>query len=183
MNTLLSRLNALFAFTLTVMASVTLLCFASTAYRQQQPLPEPLGIAITSVLVKNVEDFTGPRDKSDLGFVTFDLKAELQPLFNWNVKQLFLYVTAEYTTAANAVNQVVLWDRIMLRGENASLHYHSLRSKYFFFDDGNGLRGNPKVSLSLSWNVIPNAGVLPLLSGIGASSVRFPDSYETTKNY
>ena len=58
-----------------------------------------------------------------MGFLTFDLKADLTPLFNWNVKQLFLYLTAEYETQANVVNQVVLWDKIIQRGENAVLDY------------------------------------------------------------
>ena len=61
--------------------------------------------------------------QNDLGFLTFDLQADLAPLFNWNVKQLFLYLTAEYETQANAVNQVVLWDKIIQRGENAVLDY------------------------------------------------------------
>lgn len=26
---------------------------------------------------------------------------DLEPIFNWNVKQLFLYLTAEYTTENN----------------------------------------------------------------------------------
>ena len=30
------------------------------------------------------------------------------PLFNWNVKQLFLYLTAEYTTTHNEVNYIGL---------------------------------------------------------------------------
>ena len=35
-------------------------------------------------------------------------QADLNPLFNWNVKQLFLYLTAEYQTPSNELNQVVL---------------------------------------------------------------------------
>ena len=50
---------------------------------------------------KNVPDYTASKEKSDLGFITFDLQADLNPLFNWNVKQLFLYLTAEYETANN----------------------------------------------------------------------------------
>jgi Signal peptidase subunit. len=30
----------------------------------------------------------------------------LTHLFNWNVKQLFLYLTAEYSTPSNKLNQV-----------------------------------------------------------------------------
>ncbi|NXA24350.1 SPCS3 peptidase, partial [Ibidorhyncha struthersii] len=161
-------------------------------------------------LRKNVEDFTGPRERSDLGFVTFDITADilngknasknktrlfkynmvffltrihLQSIFDWNVKQLFLYLSAEYSTKNNALNQVVLWDKIMLRGDNPRLILKDMKSKYFFFDDGNGLKGNRNVTLTLSWNVVPNAGILPLVTGSGHVSVPFPDTYETTKSY
>ncbi|KFR14220.1 Signal peptidase complex subunit 3, partial [Opisthocomus hoazin] len=155
-------------------------------------------------LRKNVEDFTGPRERSDLGFVTFDITADilngknglceynvvffltclhLQSIFDWNVKQLFLYLSAEYSTKNNALNQVVLWDKIMLRGDNPRLFLKDMKSKYFFFDDGNGLKGNRNVTLTLSWNVVPNAGILPLVTGSGHVSVPFPDTYETTKSY
>ncbi|NWQ72092.1 SPCS3 peptidase, partial [Neopipo cinnamomea] len=154
---------------------------------------------------KNVEDFTGPRERSDLGFVTFDITADilngknarlfkynmvffltlihLQSIFDWNVKQLFLYLSAEYSTKNNALNQVVLWDKIMLRGDNPRLSLKDMKSKYFFFDDGNGLKGNRNITLTLSWNVVPNAGILPLVTGSGHVSVPFPDTYETTKSY
>jgi hypothetical protein len=56
------------------------------------------------VVVKHVPDYSASREKNDLGFLTFDLHADLSPLFNWNVKQLFLYLTAEYTTPQNEVN-------------------------------------------------------------------------------
>ena len=39
-----------------------------------------------------------------------------------------------------AVNQVVLWDKIIKRGDNAKLDYRSMNTKYYFWDDGNGLR-------------------------------------------
>ncbi len=34
-------------------------------------------------------------------------------------------------------------------------------SRYYFWDDGNGLLGHKNVTMTLSWNVIPNAGNLP----------------------
>ncbi|NWU98457.1 SPCS3 peptidase, partial [Upupa epops] len=142
---------------------------------------------------KNVEDFTGPRGRSDLGFVTFDVTADIlnrkwfaeifEGIFDWNVKQLFLYLSAEYSTKNNALNQVVLWDKIMLRGDNPRLFLKDMKAKYFFFDDGNGLKGNRNITLTLSWNVVPNAGILPLVTGSGHVSVPFPDIYETTKSY
>ncbi|XP_016097949.1 signal peptidase complex subunit 3-like isoform X3 [Sinocyclocheilus grahami] len=180
MNTVLSRANSLFAFSLSVMAALTFGCFITTAFKDRSI---PVDIRVSKVMIKNVDDFTGPRERSDLGFVTFDVSANLQPIFDWNVKELFLYLTAEYSTKSNALNQVVLWDKIVLRGDNTKLNLRDVKSKYFFFDDGNGLRSNKNITLTLSWNVVPNAGILPLVMGSGHKSLAFPESYETAKSY
>ena len=55
----------------------------------------------------------------------------------------------------------MLWDKIILRGENAMLDYRSMNTKYYFWDDGNGLLSHKNVTMTLSWNIIPNAGNLP----------------------
>uniref|UniRef100_A0A8C3A868 Signal peptidase complex subunit 3 n=1 Tax=Cyclopterus lumpus TaxID=8103 RepID=A0A8C3A868_CYCLU len=162
MNTVLSRANSLFAFSLSVMAALTFGCFVTTAFKDRRV---PVDVHVSKVMLKNVDDFTGPRERSDLGFITFDLS----PIFDWNVKQLFLYLSAEYTTKSNCLNQV--------------LNLRDMKSKYFFFDDGNGLRANKNITLTLSWNVVPNAGVLPLVAGSGQVSLPFPEAYETTKSY
>lgn len=99
------------------------------------------GLTSTNIIFrKNVADYSASREKFDLGFITFDLQTDLTPLFNWNVKELFLYLTAEYETPNNKLNQVVLWDKIIKRGENAALDFKNMNTKYYFFDDGNGLR-------------------------------------------
>ncbi|KAG9275722.1 signal peptidase complex subunit 3 [Astyanax mexicanus] len=192
MNTVLSRANSLFAFSLSVMAALTFGCFITTAFKNRSV---PVQIQVSKVLLKNVDDFTGPRERSDLGFVTFfnlvksylcvclNVLLHLQPIFDWNVKELFLYLSAEYSTRSNVLNQVVLWDKIVLRGENTKLNLRDMKSKYFFFDDGNGLKANKNITLTLSWNVVPNAGILPLVMGSGHVSLPFPESYETTKSY
>lgn len=38
------------------------------------------------------------------------------------------------------VPQVVLWDKIVKRGDNAKIDVKSINTKYYFWDDGNGLR-------------------------------------------
>ncbi|KAK3554579.1 hypothetical protein QTP70_025535 [Hemibagrus guttatus] len=158
MNTVLSRANSLFAFSLSVMAALTFGCFITTAFRDRSV---PVNIHVSKVL----------------------LLLHLQPIFDWNVKELFLYLSAEYSTKSNALNQVVLWDKIVKRGENTKLELKEMKSKYYFFDDGNGLRSNKNVTLALSWNVVPNAGILPLVIGSGHISVPFPESYESPKSY
>ena len=137
MHTVLTRANALAAYTMSVLAFLTFLCALSTFFL---PYSAPSIINTVKVVVKHVPDYSASREKNDLGFLTFDLHADFAPLFNWNVKQLFLYLTAEYETPNNVVNQVVLWDKIVKRGENALLDYRSMNTKYYFWDDGNGLK-------------------------------------------
>ena len=137
MHTVLTRANALAAYTMSVLAGFTAICALSALFN---PYLAPSNINTVKVVVKHVPDYSASREKNDLGFLTFDLHADLTPLFNWNVKQLFLYLTAEYETPNNVVNQVVLWDKIVKRGENALLDYRSMNTKYYFWDDGNGLK-------------------------------------------
>eukprot|EP00088_Acartia_fossae_P042056 TRINITY_DN4403_c0_g1_i1.p1 TRINITY_DN4403_c0_g1~~TRINITY_DN4403_c0_g1_i1.p1 ORF type:complete len:181 (-),score=22.57 TRINITY_DN4403_c0_g1_i1:431-973(-) len=178
MHTALTRANALVAYTMSVLASLTFLCFLSTFFNEYQVHAD---IDTVKVVVKNVPDYAAGKEKNDLGFLTFDLQADLNPLFNWNVKQLFLYLTAEYETPNNKLNQVVLWDKIIQRGENAMLDYRSMNTKYYFFDDGNGLLGHKNVTMTLSWNIIPNAGNLPRIMSKGMHTFAFPESYTTTR--
>ena len=59
-------------------------------------------------------EFGAGKKKNDLGFFNFDLETDLEPLFNWNVKQLFLYLTAEYVTKENVKKKYFLLDKILL---------------------------------------------------------------------
>lgn len=56
---------------------------------------------------KNVPDYSALNERQDLGYIMFDLQADLTPLFNWNAKQLFVFLTAEYETTDNKLNQVI----------------------------------------------------------------------------
>lgn len=58
---------------------------------------------------------------------------DLSPLFNWNTKQLFLYLSAEFVSANGTQNEVVIWDRIVRRKEDAVINVTS-KSKYVLRD-------------------------------------------------
>ncbi|KAF7790727.1 hypothetical protein EIP86_001683 [Pleurotus ostreatoroseus] len=64
-----------------------------------------------------------------------NILADLTSLFNWNTKQLFLYVQAEYTNAQGVYNEVVIWDKIIRSKEEANLAV-SGRNKYVFRNVG-----------------------------------------------
>ncbi|WP_395241868.1 hypothetical protein, partial [Salmonella sp. s51933] len=62
------------------------------------------------------------------------------------------------------------------------LNYQNLNSEYYFFDDGDGLKGNQNVTLYLSWNVIPNAGLLPrIFVDDQTYTFAFPDEYRPNR--
>ena len=66
--------------------------------------------------------------------INFDLDADLTPLFNWNTKQVFVYLTAEYDGGAKRTdisNKVTFWDKIVLTNPDAILHLRNQRSAYF----------------------------------------------------
>lgn len=45
-----------------------------------------------------------------------------------------------FETSFQEVNQVVLWDKIIVRGENTILDLKKANTKYYFWDYGNGLK-------------------------------------------
>jgi signal peptidase complex subunit 3 len=54
--------------------------------------------------------------KEEYAIIKFSLDADLSSLFNWNTKQLFVYITAEWpssTTTNTTTNQAVIWDTII----------------------------------------------------------------------
>ncbi|XP_018398566.1 PREDICTED: signal peptidase complex subunit 3 [Cyphomyrmex costatus] len=178
MHTFLTRGNAILAYTLSVSAFLTFCCFISTIFYDYQA---NVTLNTVKVVVKNVPDYSASREKNDLGYVTFDLRTDLTPLFNWNVKQLFLFLYAEYESENNQLNQVVLWDKIVLREDNAVLDFKNMNTKYYFWDDGKGLRGNKNVTLTLSWNIIPTAGWLPTIHTTAPHIFAFPSEYTTLR--
>ena len=76
-----------------------------------------------------------------------------------------------------ALNQVVLWDKIVLRSERSVIIETNAAPKYYFIDDGQHLRGHENVTLYLKWNIVPNAGYLANAAGQGSYQIKFPSNY------
>ncbi|KAK4470042.1 hypothetical protein MN116_000077 [Schistosoma mekongi] len=179
MYSLLIRSSALLTVTITAFTALMFLCFLSTLNIRQSA---SVDISVGRAIVDKSDDYTlNTGYHNDLGLITIDLSSYLDHLFNWNVKQLFVYLSAEYKTADNKLNQIVLWDKIIKRGSKAELVYEKMTPKYYFWDDGHGLVGNDNVTLTLSWNIIPNVGWLTFDTGNGNHSFSFPSHYVNIK--
>jgi len=103
---------------------------------------------------------------------------DLTPAFHWNIKQLFVYVVANYETKGR-MNQVVLWDKIVQAGDPKVIDETNVFVKYALVDQGDELRGKD-VTLQLQWDHMPITGLLhmdkqPLET---ASSFELPAEYQ-----
>ncbi|CAA7267118.1 unnamed protein product [Cyclocybe aegerita] len=116
-------------------------------------------LAISSLKVVSSNARRYPNKKQDLAFVHFNITADLAPLFHWNTKQLFLYLEAEYTNAKGTKNEVVIWDRIVRRKEDAFIKFAG-KNKYMFRDVSSSFKNVPPAHYSLKYNVMPYVGVL-----------------------
>ncbi|KAJ6775352.1 SIGNAL PEPTIDASE COMPLEX SUBUNIT 3 [Salix purpurea] len=63
--------------------------------------------------------------------LTMNITADLQSLFTWNTKQLFIFVAAEYETPQNSLNQVSLWDAIIPAKEHAKFWFQTANKVSF----------------------------------------------------
>ncbi len=52
---------------------------------------------------------------------------------------IIIYIHTFVHVHTQIINQVVLWDKIIKRGEPATISAAGIKSKYPFFDDGFGL--------------------------------------------
>lgn len=60
------------------------------------------------------------------------MNKDLRPLFNYNTKQLFIYLVAEYSTPNFPHNEVVVWDRIIRKSKDAKINLSGAKNKYAF---------------------------------------------------
>ncbi|KIJ68025.1 hypothetical protein HYDPIDRAFT_107611 [Hydnomerulius pinastri MD-312] len=156
MHSIYARVNGISALwstcLMTLLAAIALSSFIFTA--------DPKGnIDVVSLKVFNAKAKRYPFKTEEFGFVKFNLTADLRPLFNWNTKQLFVYLEAEYTNAQGVNNTMVLWDRIVRRKEDANI-VQSSRNKYKFRELSESFKNTSPAEFSLKYNVMPYVGML-----------------------
>eukprot|EP01012_Entosiphon_sulcatum_P037083 TRINITY_DN4745_c0_g1_i1.p1 TRINITY_DN4745_c0_g1~~TRINITY_DN4745_c0_g1_i1.p1 ORF type:complete len:182 (+),score=48.84 TRINITY_DN4745_c0_g1_i1:74-619(+) len=120
----------------------------------------------------------GPRGYlgNDEAYISINLNANFSSVFHWNVKQLFIYVTASYKSPTHAASDVVIWDYIIESKARSQLRFQGLNAKYPLADRGRNLR-NANVTFRVHWSVMPHAGLL-WHQQKGEHSFTFPADYQ-----
>jgi signal peptidase complex subunit 3 len=96
----------------------------------------------------------------DRALLSFDIHADMRPAFHWNIKQLFVYVVASYSTPSKEINQIVVWDKIMEAIDPKKIiELENVFVKYALVDQGDELRGKD-VTLQLMWDFMPITGLV-----------------------
>ncbi|XP_044469684.1 signal peptidase complex subunit 3B-like [Mangifera indica] len=160
------RANALLTFAVTILALMCAIASLSDNLNTSSPTAE--------IRVLNINWFQKQKHGNDEVSLTLNITGDLQSLFTWNTKQLFIFVAAEYKTPKNALNQVSLWDAIIPTKESAKFSIHT-SSKYRFIDQGHNLRGK-EFNLTLHWHVMPKTGKM-FADKIVMSGYRLPEEY------
>lgn len=116
----------------------------------------------------------------DRALLSFDIHADMRPAFHWNIKQLFVYVVASYSTSSKEINQIVVWDKILEAIDPKKvIDEENVFVKYALVDQGDELRGKD-VTLTLMWDHMPITGLLYMgqQSADQTTSFTLPTEYQ-----
>lgn len=114
--------------------------------------------------------------------IDFDLQTDLSSLFNWNTKQIFVYLTAEYENSKNTTfNELTLWDKIITNPTDSVLDLKNVKSKYNVWDVNENLSGK-NLNFKLNWNIQPWVGPLIYGQAEGETIFMIPNKNQKNKN-
>jgi len=113
-----------------------------------------------SASVVQVDGLVAER-RNDRAWIVLDIDADLRSIFNWNTKQVYMYVTVDFSTKRNWLNRVTVFDRIAESASAAHIKEPKARLPFPFTlsDQGNGLRGK-EFNLTVAWQTVPRSGLL-----------------------
>lgn len=137
MHSTLSRLNAVSALATTiVLALVVLIDFSRFGTHT------PTGKVVINELsvVRAKAAWHMDRNIQDFVEVDFSIDADFAPLFDWNTKQVFVSLAAQYDSKKHTRNEVVIWDRILRSKQDAHVALDTVRNKYGFREVGRSFK-------------------------------------------
>ncbi|TGZ80471.1 hypothetical protein EX30DRAFT_372116 [Ascodesmis nigricans] len=103
-----------------------------------------------------------PTRPRDILLLTFDLTLDARPLFTWNTKQVFTYLSITYASSPSSNytdNELIFWDMILPDIGSAKLELEGEEVRYKV-SDISGSFSERGASVRLGWNVQPYVGAL-----------------------
>ncbi|ODQ65201.1 signal peptidase 22 kDa subunit [Nadsonia fulvescens var. elongata DSM 6958] len=158
-------------------AAIMLLSYTHWWLEDIWELPMSVRSVEPKILMKYSRRFGGSNNQGKENCkLKVDFDGDLTPLFNWNTKQLFVYLTAEYDgDRPDISNKVIFWDQIITDKKDAVLDYHNLASLYSVYDTTNSFNQR-NATIRLEWNIQPYVGWLIYGETVidGIKTINFP---------
>ncbi|GJP47223.1 hypothetical protein CLOM_g6437 [Closterium sp. NIES-68] len=117
----------------------------------------------------------GPFQGNDEAVLALNITANLTSVFTWNTKQLFVFVTADFSTPKHPLNQVSLWDAIIRAQGGCCAPVHPGDQRVLAHGPGQQLASLP-FNLTVYWNVMPIVGGLSM-GKVSFSGFSMPPNY------
>ncbi|KAH9809342.1 signal peptidase complex subunit 3 [Melampsora americana] len=174
MHNIMGRINSVSAFATTVV--MFLMVAISGVSWLTRPDVSPGRVEVSDVVVTWGTDNRDYYDRKPREWTNlrFGIEADLRPLFNYNTKQIFVYLVATYSTKTFPENEVVLWDRIIRKSQDAKINLSGARNKYAFKHIGGSFK-NATATYTLHYNLMPKMGALVWgTAGSTSEPVPFP---------
>lgn len=172
MHSALHRSNALFTAATTTLAIVAILAalsdwrLSSFSPLAQLQSSDQSSSPLVSVSVSAWEGLSPPSQTLPVGdraWPRLNVHADLRPLWHWNVKQAFIWVSAQVSTSTAPRSDAVLFSTVASSRQEALLQLRDLRPDYPFaltdLGGPGGFLGAP-VNLTVAWQTIPRVGSL-----------------------
>eukprot|EP01080_Neovahlkampfia_damariscottae_P004782 gene4782-8368_t len=151
MNTFSSRINLTLTWASSVLGFMAIGVALTTFF-----LTTPAEQIFATAKIAEVKRLGRTQSGEDAAILNLKIDCDFSKVWNWNVKQLFVYVTAEYKTKRNILNQIVLWDYVITDKEYSIIKFDNLPNKYPLIDQGHNLRGKP-INITVSWDIMPHS--------------------------
>ncbi|RVD81782.1 uncharacterized protein DFL_009631 [Arthrobotrys flagrans] len=166
MHSSLVRLQQVFGF-LTTVSFVLASIIALTSYTYPMNPTASIKINDIAVIKRRSGGYYSTR-QNEYANIKFDLDADFESLYNWNTKQIFVWISATYGGDRYPTNEAVIWDKIITAAApSKKLTLKNIKAKYNIHDI-TGEYAQRNATLKLSWNVQPHVGVL-MWGGVGES--------------
>lgn len=122
------RIQAFFG-QLSTFGSILCILIASTAVFYPHTASSDVDVRLFNVIRGRIP-FSGQDRLQEYATVKFDFDADFTPLFNWNTKQVFVYLAANYPGSRYTTNEVIVWDKVITSKKKAQLKLRNREQKY-----------------------------------------------------
>ncbi|EME30706.1 hypothetical protein Gasu2_49510 [Galdieria sulphuraria] len=164
------RFNVLVTTSLTYLIVLHAFCILYSWLKRLEANPQATVSFGSLVSLKKL-----PNQLGESAVVTFQLDADLQSMWNLNVKYIYLYLVAEYSSPRFRRNQATVWDRYVERGSSSfsAFPFYNSLGLHNFVDT---LR-NASMIFRLEADIIPFVGFVFHTTLAETMEIQFPLEY------